>query len=163
MYIPVFWKDRIVEFPRRVTVVDVGNGKREWTPDPGETIQRGTQQSAKTFGNMDLGVLENALTVGLLSVNLRLIQDSVDDLRGQYLTAKLTNSLHYPASNAEKTVALPRMVNKTDYDVAAEIVNTDGPVERIEVYGKALNAFKVRYYGSAKNVTVKLHVTGGLY
>lgn len=163
MYIPVFWEDRIVEHPRRVTVTDLGNGVKEWTPEPGEIVKRGTQQSSTNFGNMDFGLLENALIVGLVKANLRYVQDTVDNLRGQILTADLSNTLKYPASNAEKTIALPQMVNNTDYEVTTEIVTADGPVERVEVYGKALNAFKVIYYGSAKNVTVKLHVIGGLY
>ncbi|SHO50058.1 hypothetical protein [Anaerocolumna xylanovorans] len=163
MYIPVLWQDRIVEHPRRVAVTDLGNGVKEWAPDPGEVIQRGTQQSSTNFGNMDFGLVENALIVGLLGTNLRYVQDTVDNLRGQILNVALTNTLKYPASNAEKTIALPQMVNNTDYEVTAEVVTADGPVERVEVYGKALNAFKVNYYGSAKNVTVKLHVIGGLY
>ena len=55
MYIPVFWKDRIVQYPRRVSVVDLGNGVKEWTPAPGEIHQKGTQQSATNFGNEDSG------------------------------------------------------------------------------------------------------------
>ena len=39
MYIPVFWKDRIVEFPRRVSSVSLGNGLYEWTPAPGEICE----------------------------------------------------------------------------------------------------------------------------
>lgn len=163
MYIPVLWADRIVQYPRRVSVTDLGNGLKEWKPEPGEIEQNGTQQSSRNFGNMDFGTLENALIVGLVSMNLRLVQDSVDDLKGQYLTATLSNTLKYPASNAEKTVALPQMVNNTNYKVDVEIVEADGPVERVEVYGKSLNAFKVCYAGSAKNVTLKLHVIGGLY
>ena len=42
MYIPVFWQDRIVEHPRRVRVTDLGNGIKEWAPDPGEISQKGT-------------------------------------------------------------------------------------------------------------------------
>lgn len=163
MYIPVFFQDRIVEFPRRVSVVSLGNGVYDWKPEPGEVTQRGTQQSATNFGNVDFGVMENALIVGLVTMNLRLVQDSVDDLKGQYLTVSLTNTMKYPATNAEKTVALPKMVNHTDYTVDYEIVEADGPVERVEVYDKSLNAFKVNYAGSAKNVTLKLHVIGGLY
>lgn len=163
MYIPVLWKDRVVEHPRRVSVTNLGNGLYEWVPQPGEIDTRGTQQSARNFGNMDCGVLENALIVGLVSMNLRLVQDSVDDLKGQYLTAALSNKLKYPASNAEKTVALPRMVNNTNYKVECEVVEADGPVEHIEVYDKSLNAFKVIYSGSARNVTLKMHVIGGLY
>lgn len=163
MYIPVFWQDRIVEFPRRVEAISLGDGFFNWTPAPGEVEQRGTQQSASNFGNMDFGTLENALICGLVSINLRLAQDSIDDMRGQILTADLTNSLKYPASNAEKTIALPKTVNNTDYTVDAEVVEADGPVERVEVYGKALNGFKVCYFGSAGSVSLKLHVKGGLY
>ena len=163
MYIPVFWKDRIVEFPRRVLVTDLGNGLKEWEPAPGELHQRGTQQSATNFGNMDYGVMENGLMVAYVAMNLRLAQGSHEDLRGQYITVTLTNSLKYPASNAEKTITLPQMVNNTDYTVQAEIVEANGPVEHVEVYGKALNAFKVCYWGSATSVTLKLHVIGGLY
>ena len=163
MYIPVFWKDRIVEFPRRVSSVNLGNGLYEWTPAPGEILERGTQQSATNFGNMDLGCLENSLIAYFDAINMRLAQESIDDMRGQVISVDLKNTLKFPATDAEKTVTLPQPVNKVDYDVFAEVVSADGPVERVEVYGKALNAFKVCYSGSAKNVTVKLHVTGGLY
>ena len=84
MYIPVFWQDRIVEHPRRVRVTDLGNGIKEWAPDPGEISQKGTQQSSTNFGNMDFGNVENALIVGLVTMNLRLVQDSVDDLKGHF-------------------------------------------------------------------------------
>ena len=163
MYIPVFWKDRIVEFPRRVSSVSLGNGLFEWTPAPGEILERGTQQSSTNFGNMDFGTLENALMSAYSAINIRLAQESVDDMRGQVISVDLKNTLKFPATDAEKTITLPQMVNKVDYDVFTEIVSADGPVERVEVYGKALNAFKVCYSGSAKNVKVKLHVTGGLY
>ena len=163
MYIPVFWKDRIVQYPRRVSVVDLGNGVKEWTPAPGEIHQKGTQQSATNFGNEDMGILEGNLIAATNAIHLRLIQESVDDLRGQVLTATLTNSLKYPATNSAKTITLPKIVKKTDYKVDIEVAEADGPVEYAEVFDKALNAFKVRYYGSAKNVTLKLHVIGGLY
>ena len=163
MYIPVFWKDRIVQYPRRVSVVDLGNGVKEWTPAPGEIHQKGTQQSATNFGNEDMGILEGNLIAATNAIHLRLIQESVDDLRGQVLTATLTNSLKYPATNSAKTITLPKIVNKTDYKVDIEVTEADGPVEYAEVFDKALNPFKVRYYGSAKNVTLKLHVIGGLY
>ena len=163
MYIPVFWEDRILEFPRRVSSESLGNGLFNWSPAPGEILKRGTQQSATNFGNMDFGCLENSLMASFAAINIRLAQESVDDMRGQVISVDLKNTLKFPATDAEKTITLPQMVNKVDYDVFAEIVSADGPVERVEVYGKALNAFKVCYSGSAKNVKVKLHVTGGLY
>lgn len=163
MYIPVLWKDRRVQYPRRVSVVDLGNGLKQWTPEPGEIDQKGTPQSATNFGNQDFGILEANLLAAQSAINLRLVQESVDDLRGQFLTVTLTNTLKYPATNSTKTVTLPKMVNNTDYKVDIEVMEADGPVEYTEVYDKALNAFKVRYYGSASSVTLKLHVIGGLY
>ena len=163
MYIPVFWKDRIVEYPRRFAHESLGNGLYDVKPAPGEIEQRGTPQSSTNFGNMDFGVLENALMTSFIAMNLRLTQESVDDMRGQVIAVELKNTLKFPATNAEKTITLPQMVNNTDYSVEAEIVSSDGPVERVETYGKALNAFKVCYSGSARNVALKLHVTGGLY
>ena len=163
MYIPVFWEDRIVQYPRRVSVESLGNGLYNWTPAPGEVEEKGTQQSKRNFGNMDFGTLENALMSAYSAINIRLAQESVDDMRGQVISVDLENTLKFPATNAEKTITLPQTVNKVDYDVFAEVVSADGPVERVEVYGKALNAFKVNYSGSARNVTLKLHVTGGLY
>lgn len=163
MYIPVFWKDRVVEHPRRVSITNLGNGLQDWIPAPGEIIERGTQQSATHFGNMDFGVMENALMAAFTAMNLRLIQNSVDDMQGQILTVTLNNTQKFPATNAEKTVTLPKTVNNTDYGITAEIMEADGPVEFVEIYGKALNAFKVNYSGSARNVTLKLHVTGGLH
>lgn len=163
MYIPVLWVDRLVQFPRRVSVTDLENGMKVWKPEPGEIERRGTPQSATNFGNLDMGTLEANLLAAYASVNLRLIEDSVDDLRGQILTATLTNTWKYPATNSAKTITLPKMVNNTDYKVDIEIMEADGPVEYVEAYDKALNAFKVRYYGSASSATLKLHVIGGLY
>ena len=87
--------------------MDLGNGVKEWTPAPGEIHQKGTQQSATNFGNEDMGILEGNLIAATNAIHLRLIQESVDDLRGQVLTATLTNSLKYPATNSAKTITLP--------------------------------------------------------
>lgn len=91
MYIPVFWQDRIVEHPRRVRVTDLGNGIKEWAPDPGEISQKGTQQSSTNFGNMDFGNVENALLGAYLAMNVRLAHNYIDDLRGQIITSTLKN------------------------------------------------------------------------
>lgn len=163
MYIPVFWQDRIVQFPRRFSQESLGNGLFDVKPEPGEIEQHGTPQSSTNFGNMDFGVLENALMGAYMAMILQLAQDSIDDMKGQIITVDLENTLKFPATNAEKTIVLPRIANNTDYSVEAEVISSDGPVESVEAYGKALNAFKVCYSGSARNVTLKLHVMGGFY
>jgi len=163
MYIPVFWKDRYVQFPRRVSVKDVGAGLKEWTPAPGEIEQRGTAQSERNFGNMDFGILENALLVAHCAEGLRIVADQAKDNGGQFFNVTLKNTFPYPASNAEQTVTLPHVLNNLDYEVHAEVKSQDGYIDRIEVYGKALNAFKVKYFGSAKQVKLRLHVVGGMF
>ena len=126
----------------------------------GEVSDGGALAVVQLLGPVDYGADTG---VGKKLEQQRVGGDSVDDMRGVTLTATLTNSAKYPATNSAKTITLPKMVNNTDYEVGIEIVEADGPVEYAEAYDKALNAFKVRYYGSAKNVTVKLHVKGGLY
>lgn len=163
MYSPVFWKDRIVQFPRRVSVRDISPGVKEWTPAPGDIEQAGTAQSERNFGNMDFGVLENALLAAHTIEGLRIALDQASDNGGQYFDVTLKNTFPFPASNAEKTVTLPHVLNNLDYEVNPEIKSQDGYIDRVEVYGKALNAFKVKYYGSAKNVTLRLHVVGGMF
>ena len=163
MYNPVFWKDRIVQYPRRVSVQDISPGVKEWTPAPGEIEQVGTAQSERNFGNMDFGILENSLMVAHFMEGLRIVMDQAADNTGQYFDVTLKNTFPFPASNAEQTVTLPHVLNNLDYEVHPEIKNQDGYVDRVEVYGKALNAFKVKYYGSAKQVTLRLHVVGGVF
>ena len=109
MYIPVFWKDRIVQYPRRFSHESLGNGLYDVKPAPGEIGQRGTPQSSTNFGNMDFGCLENALMASFMAMNLRLTQESVDDMRGQVIAVELKNTLKFPATNAEKTITLPQM------------------------------------------------------
>ena len=67
MYIPVKWKDHIVQFMRRFMMTNgEGPGLVYLTPSPGEIEQQGTPQSARNFGHMDLGILEGQLVANLM-------------------------------------------------------------------------------------------------
>ena len=135
MYIPVFWQDRIVEHPRRVRVTDLGNGIKSGRRILAKSARK-EPSSLRLISNMDFGNVENALLGAYLAMNVRLAHNYIDDLRGQIITSTLKNTLKFPATNAEATIPLPQMVNNTEYQVEAEIVEADGPVEHVEVYGR---------------------------
>ena len=44
-----------------------------------------------------------------------------------------------------------------------EVISADGEVGNVIVTDKQLNGFKIAFTGSAKNVTIKYYVQGGMY
>ena len=89
-------------------------------------------------------------------------QRALAELEGEIKEISLTNNLAYPFNNSEKTVALDHERDTLAYQVWVEVVSADGLVGDIEVYDKALNGFKIRYTGSAENVTLRYYVQGGM-
>ena len=89
-------------------------------------------------------------------------QRTLADLEGEIKEISLTNNLAYPFNNSEKTVALSHERDTLEYRVWVEVISADGMVGDIEVYDKALNGFKIRYTGSAKNVKLRYYVQGGM-
>ena len=74
----------------------------------------------------------------------------------------ISNNQVYPFNSGVATVALNTLRQNLDYVVNAEVVSAFGNVQTVEVYDKQLNGFKIRYDGSATNVTIKYYVTGGM-
>lgn len=164
MYIPVFWKDRVVQFPRRVSIENLGNGIQEWTPAPGEIIERGTQQSATHFNHMEDGITNACELAALLVTEVIHMKQEAADETGETLFLTLTNNQEYPFNNSMKTVALKTERNHLDYTVTTEVLEYGGGcVGDIEVTEKLVNGFKVAYTGSAKEVKLKVFVKGGFY
>lgn len=134
------------------------------TPSPGEIEQQGTPQSATNFGNMDYGILENALMNDFNNLEINHNEQAIKDLQGQTILVNMTNTLPFPASNSEQTVVFDYYPNNTNYKLSYEVVSkTGGYVDSVEFYDKAYNGFKVKYYGSATAVTLKIYAVGGLY
>lgn len=157
------WKDHVVEYPGRFTEEDLGNGMVQHTPAPGEIKQQGTPQNATNFNNMDLAIFE-AMLIG--NENTRMIMQTSRELQGvKGLTIDVTlkNSQTYPFNNSKATVQLSDLRNTKDYYVIPETLEADGEVGEYEISEKLLNGFKLEFTGSAKNVTVRCHVIGGMY
>ncbi|HEX2986109.1 MAG TPA: phage tail protein [Caproiciproducens sp.] len=104
-----------------------------------------------------------------LTANLSVVQATLGDMNeldAKYTpevgTVTLNNTKVYPFSDSDTTINLITARNNLDYTVETEVVSSTGSVERVEVYGKQLNGFKIRFLGSGTAATIKYYVRGGL-
>lgn len=145
MYNKTAWQDH---------VVDQGTGA---------VIQQGTPVSAGNLLNLENGSFENRESVTALFQEVLQAQRDIKDNKAEVGTVTLTNTQEYPFNNSKNTVALVEGRNKVNgYEVSVDIVTADGPVGDIIVSDKLTNGFKIEYTGSAKNVTVKYFLRGGI-
>lgn len=155
MYIPTFWQDHVITPPNHYTITDNHDGTYTILPS-GEVMQQGTPQDQAHFNNMENGILDASLAVGLLAnavrQNLWVIQ------RG---TVELTNTLQFPFNNSAKTVALTSGVESPAYVVVVDVVKSTGNVGEVEVTNQLANGFKIGFTGSAPSATVSYTVIGG--
>lgn len=138
--------------------------RKKWLDDvkdteTGELIQKGTDQSAGNFNNMEDGISDAHLAAALLVIATGLTADQV---AVETQTVELTNSGSYPFNNSAKTVSLRKTRNFSDYTVEAEVLDHKGNVGDVRVYDRLLNGFKVAFDGSAKKATIKLRIKGGM-
>lgn len=164
MYKLTNWQDHVTEFEDRFKEVNNGDGTVSHIPIEGEVIQQGTPQNASNFNNIEQGVLCGIETGALLVLGMNHLKQSVSGLKGEVISTTLTNSQVYPFNNSKKTLSLSVKRNSLDYTVEVEAVAVGtGFVGDIIVSDKQLNGFKVEHTGSAKNVSIKCYVKGGIY
>jgi hypothetical protein len=112
----------------------------------------------------DRGILESALINAFLTTEVKYQGSILDNLNGTVLEATLSNSYKYPSTNSTQTITLPKRLNNLDYKLSYEIKSSiGGYVDNVQFFDKALNAFKVKYFGSATKVVLKIYVVGGIY
>lgn len=162
MYQKNLWQDHVVEYPNRFIETNLGNGMVEEVPAPGEIIQQGTPQSARNFNNMEEGIFNaNELTDYLMIQTLQNAR-RIETVRGESSTVKMTNNQAYPFNSSGSTIALVTPRDTTDYFVMVEVLDeAGGSAGNVTVYNKLANGFKIKFDGSAKEVTVRYNVTGG--
>lgn len=129
----------------------------------GNVIQEGTPQSAENFNNIENGVFESNATGAVLTQQVMQHKRSLADLEGERGQAALTNSEMFPFNNSVKTVAMSKARDSLNYRVSVEVASSDGEVGNIKITDKQLNGFKLAFTGSAKNVTLKYYIQGGMY
>lgn len=176
MYSNLPWLDHAVTPERTYKMVQNDDGTVTLTP-AGKVVQQGTNMSAANFNNIEMGMTDHDLAIQILTILLRSIgerttgsEEDVKKLAANVLeevtpeeaTVTMTNGLRYPLNGSAKSVSLTKNRLTKNYTVEAEVTSSDGNVGEIEVTDKALNGFKIAFTGSAKNVTVKLKIRGGI-
>jgi len=137
--------------------------KDEVRDQEGNLLQKGTPLSAKNMNHIEDGVLEANLLSAMLSQYNMQLGRILADLEGEIGQVALTNSETFPFNNSIKTIALQKQRDNLNYRVITEVISADGEVGNVIVTDKQLNGFKIAFTGSAKNVTIKYYVQGGMY
>lgn len=159
------WKDRQVEHPHRVTLVNNGDGTYDIQKSPGRIEEEGTPQKEANFNNMDLGIFEALMVAEEALRSSRLNEQEIGGLDAEIHEVTLNNGYVYPFNNSVVTVQLDKLRNKNSYTVNVEVESVTGDpgcsAGDVQIYDKLNNGFKVHFSGSAKTATVKLYVRGG--
>lgn len=142
---------------------DKTNWMDEVKDQDGNILQKGTPLSARNMNNIENGIFESNLLGAMLSQYNMQQKRVLADLEGEIGQAAMTNTETFPFNDSIKTVALSKQRDTTNYRVVTEVLSADGPVGDIIISDKQLNGFKISFTGSAKNVTVKYYVQGGMY
>lgn len=177
MYIPTVWQDEVVEYPYRYTETVNGDGTVDHTPAPGEELQEGTPQSATNFNHAENGIHDAHIAAAIFIQYYRQeydrktaeIDGRLDEHDEEFsaevgtVTLTNTNSGFFAFNNSGSTVALTKTRKTMNYDITTEVTSfTGGQLGEVVIYDKQLNGFKLKFTGSAKNVTVKYKVRGGM-
>lgn len=168
MYPIQIWLDHVTS-PSNVFYI-VKNNDDTYTITPaGIVMQQGTPQDQDHFNNMECGILDAHISLGTLINFVRQMGWDVADIQDwiqehdsfEIGTVTLTNTLAFPFNNSQKSVALAKARNTTNYVVMTDVTAFTGNVGEIVVSDKLVNGFKIAHTGSASSVTVKYVVIGG--
>lgn len=129
----------------------------------GNTLQEGTLHDEVNMNRMEDGILGSDLMATMLVQQTIQQKKVLADLEEEIGQTTLTSSDIFPFNNSIKTIALSKHRDNMDYRILTEVIATDGEVGHVRISDKQLNGFKVEFTGSAKNVTVKYYVQGGMY
>lgn len=156
MYNWTKWQDHVTDPANRFNVVDNGDGT--WTITPaGDVMQQGTPQDQVRFNNIENGIVDAHMAIQLLLNYAR--QNMLEIEVG---TIVLTNTQAFPFNNSQQTISLAKSKENSDYIVIPEIMSAVGNPGEIVISDKLVNGFKIAHTGSAKSVTVKYTVIGGV-
>lgn len=168
MYGWTTWLDQVWDDSTVFLIEDLGNDQYRITR-AGSVIQLGTEQDALHFNNIEGGVVDAHVAIGLLVNALRQTTwrvDELEDLLRKHRTVEvgtitLTNTLKYPFNNSEQTIALVTPQDNGDYIVDVNVTAQVGGVEEVIVSSKLTNGFKMSFLGGGSSCTVKYVVIGG--
>ena len=168
------WFDRVVQYPYRYKETTNSDGTIEHVPSPGDVLADGTPQSGTNFNHMEDGIMDAHLAKSIflqfwihrneeIEEHLTEHDEEFSAETGE-VTLKNTNTVSFAFNNSGTTVALKKVRKTMNYDLDYEITSVSGgQCARVVIYDKQLNGFKLKFEGSAKSVTLKYKVRGGMY
>lgn len=163
LYEATKWLDHVTQFPMRRRITNNSDGTSDVVRAEGSIIQQGTPRNAKNYNNMETGILANSIYNSFLVQWILQLQRASEEVKGEYGTVSIVNTNKYPFDSPSKTVSITEKCSNLQYNVEVEVVESDGNVERIMIFDKQLNGFKIAFKGSAKNVKFAYKIIGGKY
>lgn len=89
-YKTINWKDHVVEHPLRRSIKETESGLYIVKPEVGETIQKGTKQSAQNFNHMDEGILDSHIAAQIMLQSQLHASDSFNKKLDEYEASEAT-------------------------------------------------------------------------
>lgn len=129
----------------------------------GNVLQEGTLHDEVNMNRMEHGIYQGNIMATMLMQQAMQQKRVLADFEGEIGQTNLTNTDTFPFNNSIKTIALLKARDTVDYRITAEVASANGNVGEIKITDKQLNGFKIAYTGSAKNVTIKYYIQGGMY
>lgn len=129
----------------------------------GNVVQKGTPLSARNMNNIENGIFESNLLGAMLSQYNMQQKRVLADLEGEIGQTTLINTESFPFNDSIKTIALSKNRDTIDYRISVEVISKNENIGEVIISDKQLNGFKIQFTGSAKNVTIKYYVQGGMY
>ena len=163
LYNATKWLDHVTEYPMRRRITENDDGTVDVVRAEGDIIQQGTASNAKNYNNMETGILANSIYGAFLVQQILQLMRSDEETKGEYGTVTIANTSNYPFTSPSTTVSISEKRSNLNYTVNVEVQQADGNVERIDVFDKQLNGFKIAFKGSARNVTFSYKIVGGKY
>lgn len=151
----------------RIKIEIMSYNPTQWRDDvydaqTGELIQEGVPVDQQRLYNFETGILAGHELAAFLLLHQMENRRLMDAQSGEVGEIALTNSLDYPFNDSGTMIQLQSARNHLTYRVETEVLTTDGFVGDIEIRDKALDSFKIQYTGSARNVTLRYFVIGGI-
>lgn len=129
----------------------------------GNILQEGTLHDEVNLNRMEHGILESDLLATMLVQQNLQHKRVLKDLEGEIGQITLTNTEQFPFNNSIRTIALSKNRDTIDYRVTIEVISKNQNIGDIIISDKQLNGFKLNFTGSAKSVTIKYYIQGGMY
>lgn len=137
---------------------------KDETLDQHDKIQQdGTLYDEVNMNRIEAGIYEGGVLGAALIKEAMHTKKTLADLEGEIGQIVLSNKDDFPFNNSVKTIAIKKNRDTDNYRVVTEIVSSSGEVGGIIIGDKLLNGFKIEFTGSAKSVTIKYFIQGGMY